>query len=165
MNIVHTITAGLIAMGLAACDSQPEPAKPPAPKTTTSAAQATAKPATVRPTVDPQVLARGEAVFRQNCASCHGDRAQGAPNWEKPGPDGKYPAPPLDGSAHAWHHPRIALEKVIKQGTQKIGGNMPPWQGKLSDSDIDAVIAYFQSLWPDEIYAAWKDIDARQGHR
>lgn len=114
-----------------------------------------------RPVPDAQVLARGKQLFKQNCASCHGDRAQGAPNWEKPGTDGKYPAPPLDGSAHAWHHPRVALLKVIKQGTQKIGGNMPAWQGKLSDADIDAVIIYFQSLWSDEIYAAWTQIDAR----
>lgn len=165
MKITRTITAVLIAAGLAACDSQPEPAKPPAPKTAPSVAPDAAKPATVRPTVDPQVLARGEQVFKQNCAVCHGDRAQGAPNWEKPGPDGKYPPPPLDGSAHAWHHPRAGLVQVIKQGTQKIGGNMPPWQGKLSDAEIDAVILYFQSLWSDEIYAAWKDIDARQNHR
>ena len=159
MKVIRILTALLIPAAVAACDSQPEPAQPPAPKTATSITPA----AGARPAVDPQVLARGEAVFKQNCASCHGDRAQGAPNWERPGADGKYPAPPLDGSAHAWHHPRVALVKVIKQGTQKIGGNMPPWQGKLSDSDIDAVIAYFQSLWPDEIYAAWKDIDAHGG--
>lgn len=161
MTIKPIVAVLFAAAPLAACDSQPEPAKPPAPKTATSVAQ----PSVARPPVDPQLLARGEQLFKQNCASCHGDRARGAPNWEKPGADGKYPAPPLDGSAHAWHHPRVALEKVIKQGTQKIGGNMPAWQGKLSDADIDAVILYFQSLWPDEIYAAWKDIDARQGHR
>lgn len=160
MKRIHVLTLLLIPLAVAACDSQPEPATPPAPKTATPVTPASV----ARPAVDPQVLARGEQLFKQNCASCHGDRAQGAPNWEKPGPDGKYPAPPLDGSAHAWHHPRVALVKVIKQGTQKIGGNMPSWQGKLSDSDIDAVIAYFQSLWPDEIYAAWKDIDARGGH-
>jgi len=146
------------AAPLAACDSQPEPATPPG-----STAMSVGRPSAARPQVAPQLLARGEQLFKQNCASCHGDRAQGAPNWEKPGPDGKYPAPPLDGSAHAWHHPRVALIQVIKQGTQKIGGNMPAWQGKLSDSDIDAVIAYFQSLWPDEIYAAWARIDAEQG--
>lgn len=137
------------ALALTACDS---------------GERASPQTATARPTIAPQTLARGKQVFNQNCASCHGDRAQGAPDWQKPGPDGKYPAPPLDGSAHAWHHPRAALTKVIKQGTTKIGGNMPAWEGKLSDADIDAVIAYFQSLWPDEIYAAWERIDKRGGH-
>ena len=160
MNIVRVAAMLLLACGLAACDSKQEP--PATPDTAPAATDppAASKP-TARPRVDTQVLARGEQVFRQNCAACHGDRAQGAPNWEKPGPDGKYPAPPLDGSAHAWHHPRVALIKVIKQGTQKIGGNMPAWQGKLSDADIDAVITYFQSLWPDEVYADWTQIDAR----
>lgn len=146
----------LTAFALTACDAgkdrPPAPGAPPAAKA-------------VRPTVAPETLARGKQVFRQNCASCHGERAQGAPNWQKPGPDGKYPAPPLDGSAHAWHHPRAGLVQVIEQGTQMIGGNMPAWQGKLSDADIDAVILYFQSLWADEIYTAWRDIDARKADR
>lgn len=160
MTIERIVLLCFAAVALAACEPSPQPATPSAPKTATAETPS----AHVRPHVDAQILARGEKVFKQNCASCHGDRAQGAPNWEKPGPDGKYPAPPLDGSAHAWHHPRVALEKVIKQGTQKIGGNMPAWQGKLNDAEIDAVILYFQSLWPDQIYAAWKDIDTRGGH-
>lgn len=157
MSLVRPlILPALAAFALAACDAGQDKSAAPVASTQTKVA---------RPPVAPQTLAHGKQVFQQNCASCHGERAQGAPNWEKPGPDGKYPAPPLDGSAHAWHHPRVALIKVIKQGTQKIGGNMPAWQDKLSDADIDAVILYFQSLWSDEIYAAWKDIDARQGHR
>lgn len=118
-------------------------------------------PATSGRVADPQALALGEKVFQTNCAVCHGAQAQGAPNWERPGPDGKYPPPPLDGSAHAWHHPRGALRQVIKEGTIRIGGNMPAWGDKLSDAEIDAVITWFQSRWPDEIYAAWAEIDAR----
>jgi len=106
-------------------------------------------------------LARGAKIYKANCAVCHGGQAQGATNWQKPGPDGKYPPPPLDGSAHAWHHPTTALKEVIANGTQRIGGNMPPWRDKITEADIEAVIAYFQSLWPDEIYQAWADIDRR----
>lgn len=156
MNIVRVTAMLLLVFGLAACDSKQEP--PSTPKTAPAATEPPiASQPTARPSVDPQILARGEQLFRQNCGACHGDHAQGAPNWQKPGPDGKYPAPPLDGSAHAWHHPRLGLIQVIKQGTLKIGGNMPAWQGKLSD----AVIIYFQSLWPDEIYAAWRQMDVR----
>ncbi len=118
-------------------------------------------PATSGRVTDPQVIAQGQRLFQANCAVCHGVQAQGAPNWERPGADGKYPPPPLDGSAHAWHHPRSALRQVIKQGTVHIGGGMPAWGDKLSDAEIDAVIAWFQSTWPDEIYAAWTEIDAR----
>lgn len=115
----------------------------------------------VQRNVDRAVLARGGDLYLQYCASCHGDRAQGAPNWQKPGSDGRFPPPPLDGSAHAWHHPMTALKQTIREGTQRLGGSMPPWRGKLSDSDIEAVIAWFQSTWPDEIYRAWLDIDRR----
>ena len=120
-------------------------------------------PATAMPSrvTDAGQLARGARIYKANCAVCHGTQAQGATNWQKPGPDGKYPPPPLDGSAHAWHHPMAVLKDVIANGTQRIGGNMPPWRDKLSEADIEAVIAYFQSLWPAEIYQAWADMDRR----
>lgn len=111
--------------------------------------------------IDPARIARGAEVFRYGCAGCHGERAQGAVNWQKPGVDGKYPPPPLNGSAHAWHHPMSVLKDVVTNGTQRVGGNMPPWRDKLSEADIEAVILYFQSLWPMEIYQAWADMDQR----
>ncbi len=126
-----------------------KPSTPPAPV------------APARPAVDPALLARGAALFKQHCAACHGNRAQGAPNWHQLGADGKYPPPPLDGSAHAWHHPYGALQQTIRDGTLRLGGSMPAWRGKLSEQEIAAVIAHFQSLWPDEIYQAWADIDRR----
>jgi mono/diheme cytochrome c family protein len=121
--------------------------------------------AAVKRNVDRAVLARGGDLYIRHCASCHGNRAQGAPGWEKPGADGRYPPPPLDGSAHAWHHPMVALKQTIRDGTQRIGGSMPAWRGRLSEPDIEAIIAWFQSTWPDEIYRAWADIDRRSTHR
>lgn len=118
-------------------------------------------PATAGRVTDPQVLAHGQRIFQTHCSACHGAQAQGAPGWERPGADGKYLPPPLDGSAHAWHHPRSALRQVIRDGTVQVGGNMPAWGGELSAAEIDAVMAWFQSLWPDEIYAAWAEMDAR----
>jgi hypothetical protein len=59
--------------------------------------------------------------------------AQGlAENWKQPGADGKYPAPPLNGTAHTWHHSAKGLVSTIQNGTISIGGNMPAWKGKLS---------------------------------
>jgi mono/diheme cytochrome c family protein len=140
------------AMAIAALLGCTPEGKPPA-----AAAQAPA----VERIGDRAVLARGSELYQQHCASCHGTSAQGAPNWQKSGPDGKYPPPPLDGSAHAWHHPMVALKQTIQEGTQRLGGAMPAWKGKLSEADTDALIAWFQSTWPDEIYATWADMDRR----
>ena len=59
--------------------------------------------------LDAPRVARGAEVYKTNCATCHGDQAQGAPNWSKKGPDGKFPPPPLDAQGHAWHHPMSML--------------------------------------------------------
>jgi len=106
-------------------------------------------------TYDFAQITRGRKLFLQNCAVCHGLNAEGAPNWRQKNADGKYPPPPLNGTGHAWHHPMKALRMTIRDGTQKIGGNMPAWGGKLSEQEIDDIIAWFQSEWPDEIYLAW----------
>lgn len=127
-----------------------------------AAAPAAAVTAPAR-TTDAGLLARGAQAYRAHCAACHGSNAQGAFRWQQAGPDGKYPPPPLDASGHAWHHPRAALVDTIRNGTQRLGGGMPPWRDKLTDAEIDAVIVYFQSLWPAEIYQAWTDIDRRAG--
>ena len=100
-------------------------------------------------------LTRGGQLFQKNCAVCHGTEAQGTASWQQPDADGKYPPPPLNGTAHAWHHSQDVLRDTIKKGTFRIGGKMPPWEGKLSDAEIDDIITWFQSKWSDEIYTVW----------
>lgn len=97
----------------------------------------------------------GADVFANNCAECHGANAEATPNWRKPAPDGKYPPPPLNGTAHAWHHPLDMLRTTVRKGGAPVGGLMPPFGEKLTAQDIDAAIAFFQDKWPDDIYAAW----------
>jgi mono/diheme cytochrome c family protein len=108
---------------------------------------------------DATQIQRGRQLFLQNCTVCHGVNAQGAPNWSQPDANGKYPAPPLNGTGHAWHHPKQALISTIKYGTARLGGGMPAWKDKLSDQDINDIIAWFQSQWPNELYAAWQRTD------
>lgn len=98
---------------------------------------------------------KGKIVFDMNCAICHGAEASGTTDWREPLADGRYPAPPLNGTAHSWHHPQDALRLQIKQGGAQLGGWMPPMRQSLTDEQVDEVIAYFQSLWSDEIYSAW----------
>ncbi|HEY5602599.1 MAG TPA: cytochrome c [Gammaproteobacteria bacterium] len=104
---------------------------------------------------DAQQLALGKQLFGEHCAGCHGDNAQGAAHWQQPNSDGTYPPPPLDGSGHAWHHSTGTLFEVISNGSQPGRGNMPAWKDRLNEEQIIAVIVWFQSLWPDPVYAAW----------
>jgi len=106
-------------------------------------------------------IVRGGQIFKQNCASCHGDNAQGANNWQKRDAKGKFLPPPLDGTGHAWHHPMAGLKQTIFFGTEKIGGSMPGWQGKLTGAQVDDILAWVQAKWPDELYQAWANNNAR----
>ncbi len=112
---------------------------------------------------DSAQIKRGEAVYLDNCVGCHGPNGAGTPDWRKPNADGKYPPPPLDGSAHAWHHPTDVLKKTILRGTPPEIGSMPAWEGKLTDQQIDDVIVWIKSLWPAEIYDLWyKNFESKQ---
>lgn len=101
----------------------------------------------------------GAELFRENCAGCHGPEASGTPNWQQRDAEGRLPPPPLDGTAHAWHHPRSVLRRVVREGGQKLGGSMPGFQDKLSPEQIDQVIAWVQSNWNEETYQRWQKID------
>ena len=102
-------------------------------------------------------VASGSKIFEVNCSGCHGARAEGRyANWKQKLPDGSFPPPPLDGSAHAWHHPRSVLLDVIENGGLAFGGKMPAFGTTLKGEDKLAVIAYFQNFWDDEIYSQWE---------
>lgn len=121
---------------------------------------------TGKPTIDSQTglikrnldstqIKRGEAVYRANCTGCHGPNGEATSDWRKPNPDGKYPPPPLDSSAHAWHHSTEVLKKTILKGTPPEIGSMPAWEGKLTEQQVDDVVVWIKSLWSDEIYDLW----------
>ncbi len=102
---------------------------------------------------------RGKAVFAANCSLCHGANAQATPNWKTPNDNGHYPPPPLNGSAHAWHHPLAILGRTIYFGGEPVGGQMPAFKDQLSETDIIDVIAHFQTYWSDDIYERWLQIE------
>ncbi len=97
----------------------------------------------------------GKELFIKNCAVCHGKKAQKTIKWKKTLSDGSYPPPPLNGDAHAWHHPKSQLKRIISKGGKLYDGKMPGFDSQLSESDKDAVIAYFQNFWDDEKYSIW----------
>ncbi|MDO8436539.1 MAG: cytochrome c [Nitrosomonadaceae bacterium] len=134
----------------------------PAPSADTAALPAPSPQSIAARKLDPEKIKRGATVYRTNCASCHGPNAEATPNWREQGADGRYPPPPLNGSAHDWHHSTATLEKMIREGSPGIGG-MPAWNGKLTNQEIDDVIVWIKSLWPDEIYDIWyQEIESKQ---
>ena len=95
---------------------------------------------------DARQLALGAQVYAQNCASCHGARLEGQPQWRRRLPNGRMPAPPHDESGHTWHHPDDMLFGMTKYGIARYAppgyeSDMPAFAGKLSDDQIRAVLA------------------------
>jgi len=104
---------------------------------------------------DSSQVNQGQGVFQQNCASCHGANAEAKAGWQEA--SGEASAPPLNGTAHTWHHSLEQLKKTISFGNVQLGGVMPAFGEKLSTRKIEAAVAYFQSKWTDDIYSNWAD--------
>lgn len=104
---------------------------------------------------------QGDRLFQANCAECHGVDASGSSDWRTMDESGKYPPPPLNGTAHTWHHPLSILRRTVRMGGVPLGGSMPGFADKLSEGEIDAILAWVQSQWPDEVYAAWNENNLR----
>ena len=103
-------------------------------------------------------ISLGSQVFQKNCQVCHGAAAAGmADDWRQPDANGNYPAPPLNGTAHTWHHSQEVLLRTVNNGGVPLGGTMPPFKNVLSEEEKLAVLAYIKSLWPKELYAAWQE--------
>lgn len=96
-----------------------------------------------------------------SCAVCHAEDGSATSEWRTPDPAGNYPPPPLNGTAHTWHHPLDMLDHTIANGGMEYGGLMPGFAGTLDKSERLAIIAWFQSLWTDDIYARWSEINDR----
>jgi len=141
-------------VGLAACNNQQAPG--------TGADQQAASPPkpTGRWYTQAQV-ARGNLLFQENCASCHKPDASGTPEWRKRDARGILPPPPINGTAHAWHHPLSVLRRTVKRGGAPLGGTMPGFADKLTSDEIDDILAWVQSRWPEEVYRVWQERDAQ----
>lgn len=105
---------------------------------------------------DPALVAQGEAVYGKHCASCHGAKLEGEPNWRQRRPDGRLPAPPHDASGHTWHHPDGLLFDLTKFGPAVVAGDsylsdMPGFEETLTDREILAALSFIKSTWPAEI--------------
>ena len=101
---------------------------------------------------EPKMLETGKFLFQGNCAACHGMNAEGTvKNWHKKNESGKHPPPPLNGTAHTWHHSPEQLLYTINKGGVEMGGQMPAFESVLNKNEKLALIDYIYSLWPKEI--------------
>ena len=116
---------------------------------------------------DPALVSVGKAVYAGYCVACHGAQLEGQPDWRRPGPDGRLPAPPHDESGHTWHHPDDYLIHVVIEGIvagvdrpPDYQGNMPAFGSVLSKADAVAVLSYIKSTWTPD-YRAWQEATNR----
>jgi mono/diheme cytochrome c family protein len=77
--------------------------------------------------MDAKLIASGRSLFLMNCAHCHADDATG-----DEGPD-----------LHGLRKTDARLRLIVSNG---IKGEMPRFREKLVPSDLDALVAYLNSL-------------------
>ena len=102
------------------------------------------------------MITKGKIIYQNNCISCHQVNLVGVENWKELDEDGHRKSPPLNGTGHTWHHDDATLHNIIKYGLVKLvknyQGKMLGYEDKLKDKDIDSVLAYIKSFWPDDMY-------------
>ena len=105
-------------------------------------------------------LEDGRVLYKEHCASCHGAKLEGQPNWRRIGKDGLLPAPPHDRTGHTWHHDNMLLFDYTKLGgkalmaARGIAGFKSGMQGfgdALTDDEIWDILAFIRSTWPDRM--------------
>lgn len=158
--LTHAAVLALAAVLLLSCSrEQPGESKPAVPPPTESAAP----PAASAPLRDFSVenLSRGSALYGEHCLQCHGPEAQGHPDWQTPSEGQFAAAPPLNGSGNDWKRSRQELLAIIQNGASRGGYPvMPAYKDRLSEKDIESIIAWFQTLWPPEVYQRWLKANA-----
>jgi mono/diheme cytochrome c family protein len=107
------------------------------------------------PPLDSASIKSARAIYGQYCASCHGENAEGAPDWKERGAHGELPAPPHDAEGHTWRHSDATLHEMVAKGwrdpfnkTKRL--TMPGFGDALSAEQIRAVITYLKTLWTPE---------------
>ncbi len=109
------------------------------------------------PPLDPQKVARGQELYNQYCAACHGLNGEGQPDWKTPNEDGSFKPPPHDASGHTWHHGDHLLLEIVAQGSEFPQSQMPIFGDQLSDEEIQAILEYIKKWWgPEERAFQWQ---------
>ncbi|WCL52905.1 c-type cytochrome [Gimibacter soli] len=103
---------------------------------------------------NPDLVQRGQVLYSQYCAGCHGDNLEGQPGWQEKKALERRRAPPLDATGKAWRHSDKSLFIMTKFGVHALEGmgtlnsDMPAFEDTLKDEEIVAVLSYVESTWP-----------------
>lgn len=81
----------------------------------------------------PEIITAGDQLFNIACKSCHGLDAYGSPM-----------APALNNQIFLSQTPDAAIYQIIAAGVP--GTRMPAWGSRLTDADIQSLVAYLRSL-------------------
>lgn len=120
---------------------------------------------------DVAVVASGKQVYERHCASCHGVKLEGQPDWRTRDASGRLPAPPHDATGHTWHHPDEVLFRIVKEGLAKTANlpdyrsAMPVYAGVLSDAEIVAALSYIKANWPPDIRRKHDEMNALEAKK
>ncbi|WP_339631361.1 cytochrome-c oxidase, cbb3-type subunit III [uncultured Sneathiella sp.] len=83
---------------------------------------------------DSEAVARGEVVFQENCASCHGENAKG---------NREFGAPNLTDAIWFYGKDKDTILRTISRGRNNV---MPAWVDRLDDATIRQLALYVHSL-------------------
>jgi mono/diheme cytochrome c family protein len=83
----------------------------------------------------PEMISEGKNLYNIACKSCHGMEAYGSPM-----------APALNNQLFLAETPDSAIYQIIAGGVP--GTLMPAWGNRLSDYDLQALVAYLRSMEP-----------------
>jgi len=85
----------------------------------------------------------GARVYAERCSGCHGDDGRG----DGPAAAALVPKPRNLRDASFWHDRSAAsIATVVRKG--KPGTMMAPFEGTLTDAEIDAVVEYLRRFDP-----------------
>jgi high-affinity iron transporter len=87
------------------------------------------------------VRARGEQLYRENCALCHGENADGR-GARSMGLDRK----PANFTEPVWKRPESASRAYLAISHGVPGTAMPAWESALSPEDRWALVAFLTSV-------------------
>lgn len=100
------------------------------------------------PTLNPERVAKGAALYGQYCASCHGASLEGVADWKSLLDDGSFPPPPHDSSGHTWHHSDALLVDIIANGGKPArDSKMPGFGDKITLEETQAILDFIKSRW------------------
>jgi mono/diheme cytochrome c family protein len=127
MTLSRLAIIAIASSALVTACSKTEPVKTVTPQPTQSAKAATSTP-------DEFAVVRG--IYAKDCASCHGDTAEGKTVVVE---GQKIKAPALS-SGHALKHSDPDFVKQIAKG----GEGMPSFEKKISPKDIDDMVRFIR---------------------